>query len=113
MCGASARSVAFYRVFHRVEPVDGSRIAAKVRRGFLLHAGQDVLVGRHREPGCRVSEAFAHDLDRDAGFEEQGGVGVAEVVEPDAGSAERATSFLNASETTCGWMGVPSSWQNT
>ena len=46
--------------------------------GFLLHAGEDVLVGRHREGGCRVAESFADDLDGNAGFEKQRGVGVAE-----------------------------------
>lgn len=50
-----------------------------------MHAGQDVLVGGHGEGGGGVSEAFGDDLDGDAGFEEQGGVGVAEVVQSDAG----------------------------
>jgi len=63
--------------FHRVEPVDGSKIAAKVRAASCC-IGEDVLVGRHREGGCRVAESFADDLDGNAGFEKQRGVGVAE-----------------------------------
>ena len=41
------------------------------------------MVGGHGESGGGVPEAFGDDLDRCAGLEEQGGVGVAEVVEPD------------------------------
>ena len=52
--------------------------------GFVLHAGDDVLVGGHGESGGGVAESFGDDVDGDAGFEEQGGVGVAEVVEPDS-----------------------------
>lgn len=61
-------------------------VAEKLREGecgFVLHAGDDVLVGGHRESGGGVPEAFGDDLDRHAGLEEQGGVGVAEVVEPE------------------------------
>jgi hypothetical protein len=48
--------------------------------GFVLHAGDDVLVGGHGEPGGGVPEPFGDDLDQHASLEEQGGVGVAEVV---------------------------------
>jgi hypothetical protein len=46
----------------------------------MLHAGDDVLVSGHRETGSRVPEPFGHDLHRNPGLEQQGGVGVAEVV---------------------------------
>ena len=48
--------------------------------GVGLHAGQHVLVGVDRESRGGVPEAFADDLDRDAGLDEQRAVGVAEVV---------------------------------
>ncbi len=40
--------------------------------------------------GVSVAEAFADDLDRDAGHDQQRGVGVAEVVEPDPRQRRRA-----------------------
>jgi len=54
-------------------------------RGVVLHAGQDVLVGHHRERRIGVTEPFGHDLDRHSVPQQQGGVGVSEVVEPDRG----------------------------
>jgi len=51
--------------------------------GVGSRAGQDVLVGGHGEAVVGVTEAFGDDLDGDAGGDEQGGVGVAQVVEPD------------------------------
>ena len=62
--------------------------------GFLLYARKDVLVGGHGEGGCCVPEPFADDFDGDAGFEEQRGVRVAEVVEPDAGERGAADELL-------------------
>jgi len=47
-----------------------------------------VLVGGHRERGVGVSEPFGDDLDQLAVFDQQGGVGVAEIVEPDLGEFE-------------------------
>ena len=47
---------------------------------FVLHAGKHVLVDGHGERRCRVAEAFADDLERDAVLEHQGGVRVAQVV---------------------------------
>jgi hypothetical protein len=58
--------------------------------GGGLHAGQDVLVGLDGEGRAGVTEPFADDLDRYAGGDEQGAVGVAQVVQaddPDAGSS--------------------------
>jgi len=46
------------------------------------HAWQQVLIGVHRERRVGVTEAFGHDLDRGAVGDEQRGVGVAQVVEP-------------------------------
>src|SRR4051812_21647723 len=80
---ASPRPGGFYRVFYRVEA--GRRDDRRERaRRFGLHARQHMLIRRHREPRRRVSEALADDLDRYAGLEEQRGVGVAEVVKPEA-----------------------------
>ena len=54
--------------------------------GVGLHAGEDVLVDGHGEGGAGVAEAFADDLHGDVGLEQDRGVGVAEVVEPDPGA---------------------------
>ncbi len=51
--------------------------------GGGAHAGHHVLVGGHREAGVCVAESFGHDLDRCARSGDQGGVGVAQVVESD------------------------------
>lgn len=48
-----------------------------------LHPGKDVLVHAHGEGGARVAEAFAHDLHRDAGLQQDRGMSVSEIVEPD------------------------------
>ena len=48
-----------------------------------LHAGQDVLVGLHREGDVGVPEPLADDLYRDAVLDEQAAVGVAEIMEAD------------------------------
>lgn len=37
--------------------------------GFVLHAGDDVLVGGHREAEGGVPEPFGNDFHRDPGFE--------------------------------------------
>lgn len=60
-----------------------ARIWAEGVRGVVLHAGKDVLVGHHRDRRVGVTEPFGHDLDGHAVSQQQGGVGVAEVVEPD------------------------------
>jgi DNA-binding transcriptional ArsR family regulator len=54
--------------------------------GFGLPAGRDVLGHVEGEAGAGVAEALA-DLHGDVGLEQQGGVGVAQVVEADAGEA--------------------------
>ncbi len=59
-----------------------------------MHAGQDVLVGRHRERRGRVAEAFGHDLDGHAGLEQQRGVRMSEVVKPDLGQSRGADLAL-------------------
>jgi hypothetical protein len=65
----------FYRrLEERADGVDGAG----------LHAGEHVLVGLDGEGRGRVAEAFADDLDRDTGVDEQGRLGVAEVVQADA-----------------------------
>jgi hypothetical protein len=48
------------------------------------HAGQQVLVGVHRERRVRVAETLAHHLDRHADGDEQRRVRVAQIVEADA-----------------------------
>ncbi len=53
-------------------------------RSFGVHARQHVLVGGHREAGCRVSEPFADDFDGYARYEEQRCVRVAEIMQSDA-----------------------------
>ena len=53
------------------------------RGGVGLHAGQDVLVGGDRERRGGMAEPFTDHFEWNTGFEEQGGVGVAEVVESD------------------------------
>ena len=50
---------------------------------FGAHAGEQVLVGVNRERRVRVAESLGHDFHGDAGGDEQAGVGVAQVVEPD------------------------------
>ena len=54
-------------------------------RGVGAHAREEVLVGGHGEPRVGMTEALAHNLDRSTGGDEQAGVGVAKVVESDAG----------------------------
>jgi len=56
--------------------------------GIRAHTGEDVLAGGHGEAGVGVAEALGDDLDGDAGGDEQGGVSVAQVVEPDRGHGE-------------------------
>jgi len=50
--------------------------------GFGAHARKQVLVGVDRERRVRVAESLGHDFDGDAGGDEQAGMGVAQVVEP-------------------------------
>ena len=52
---------------------------------FHLHARNDMGVDVHREGDRGVTEAFRDDLGQDAGIEQPRGMGVAEVVEADAG----------------------------
>ena len=72
-----------------------------------MHAGQDVLVGRHGEARVGVAEPFADDLDRHPLLEQQGGVGVAEVVEAQAGESAAATIRLNVWLNRSGCTGAP------
>lgn len=53
------------------------------RGGLGLHAGQDPAVDVEREARGGVAEALADDLDRHAGFQQQGRMGVADVVQAD------------------------------
>ena len=48
-----------------------------------LHAGEDVLVGLHRERDVGVTEAFADDFHGHAFSDEQTPVGVVQIVEAD------------------------------
>ena len=64
------------------------RRAANRLAALGSHAGQDVLVGGHGEAGVGVTEAFGDDLDRDAGADEEGGVGVSQVMEPNTRHVE-------------------------
>lgn len=52
---------------------------------FGLHSGNDVLVGGHCETWGGVTEAFADHFDRHACLEEQRGMRVTEIMEPDLG----------------------------
>src|SRR3712207_7541323 len=45
---------------------------AEAAGGVGAHPGEHVLVGRHGEAGVGVAEPLGHDLDRDAGGDEQG-----------------------------------------
>ncbi|MFT7650123.1 MAG: hypothetical protein ACI8Y4_004888 [Candidatus Poriferisodalaceae bacterium] len=72
--------------------------------GVGAHVREYVLVGGHGEAGVGVAGAFGHDLDGDARGDEQGCVGVAEVVEPDAGHGE---SGEVAGEELADRFGVP------
>lgn len=60
---------------------------------FLLHVRRDVLVQVGGDRGGAVAEALTHDLDRDAGFEQERGGGVAGVVRP-VGAGKPSTVFL-------------------
>jgi len=55
--------------------------------GGLVHAGDDVAVDLEREGRGGVSEALADDLGWDTGFQGGAGVGMPDVVQPDAGEA--------------------------
>ena len=55
--------------------------------GFGLHPGEDVLVGVDGEGGVRVTETLRDHLDRDSGFDQQGPVGVPDVVKSDFGNS--------------------------
>jgi hypothetical protein len=81
--------------------------------GLVLHAGDDVLVGGHRESWGGVAEPFGDDFDGDACFEEQGGVGVAEVVEPDSGWPGSGDELLERVREKVWGVGVPSGRLNT
>ena len=61
---------------------------------ILLHPGYHVLVSSHCEPGGGVPEALADDLDGHAGLEQQGGMGVPKVVDPDALESRAADELL-------------------
>jgi len=56
---------------------------AECRSGFGLHAGHDVLIDGHREGDAAVTEPFADDLGVNVLLEENCGVSVAKVVQPD------------------------------
>ena len=58
---------------------------AECRGSVGLHPGKDVLVDLHREGHAGVAEAFTDHLDRHAGLEQEGCVGMPHVVEPDPG----------------------------
>lgn len=51
------------------------------------HAGQEVLVGLHREGDVGVAEPFADHLDVDPVLDEQAPMRVAQIMEPDGGDA--------------------------
>ena len=55
-----------------------------------------MLIGGHGEAGMGVAEAFAHDLGRCAGGDEQAGVGVAKVVDRVRGSPVGARCRSNS-----------------
>jgi hypothetical protein len=78
-----------------------------------LHAGQDVLVGVDGEHRCRVAEAFAHNLDGDAGSDQQRAVRVAQVVQADYADAGSAGDALEALRDRMGWMSSPCASVNT
>lgn len=48
-----------------------------------LHPGEEVLIHRQGERRIRVPEAFADDLQRDPLFEQDRGVRMAQIVQPD------------------------------
>ena len=60
----------------RVSGEDGGEGPCRV----VLHAGQDVLVGRHGERRVGVPESFGDDLDRHPIAQQQAGVGMPEIV---------------------------------
>ena len=67
------------------------------------------MVGGHGEAGVGMTEAFAHDLDRNTGGDEQAGVGVAKVVESDPGETgagevpvEQLADRLGVHRPACG-----------
>lgn len=62
--------------------------------GVGLHAWKDVLVHLHRERHAGVAEPFADDLDRNTGLEEESGVGVTQVVQPDPAQAHLGDESL-------------------
>ena len=67
--------------FVAVGPVDVYRLSS-IEFGEAAccggaHAGEEVLVGVHGEAWVGVAESFGDDLDRDAGGDEERGVGVA------------------------------------
>ncbi len=55
-----------------------------------------MLVGVHGERGVGVAEPLAYDLDRFAIGDEQRGVRVTQVVEPDPRQADRVTRRANS-----------------
>lgn len=58
-----------------------------MRGSVGLHAGEDMLVGVDGERRVPVTEPLQRDLDGYLGFDEQGGVGVSDVVESDPGDS--------------------------
>ena len=91
----------FSRVFNRLERPErvaggtlGATSASKAWAASRLHAGEDVLVGLDGEGDVGVTEPFADHLHRDEVLDEQGAVGVAEVVQSDHGDAGAADDPL-------------------
>jgi hypothetical protein len=58
-----------------------------------------------------VAQAFTDDLQIDAGVQQDGGVGMADVVQPYAGSSARSTRRLWRRVMVSGCSGLPSGWQ--
>lgn len=66
----------------------------------------------HSEGDRRVPQPLRDDLRVDPGLEGSDRVGVAEVVEADAGQTRRLASVANRSANHSGWIGEPSSRVN-
>ena len=82
-------------------------------RGLGLHPWQYMRVLLQGEARRMEPEPLGDHLDRNTGRDDNRGMGMPQIVEPDPGSRASSDNRTNVSLITCGLNGVPSSRLNT
>jgi hypothetical protein len=72
-------------IVNRLSPWRGGEERVELLGRRLLEAGQDVRVRIQRDAHTGVPDSIQYNLGVDAGAEHQGGVGMAKVMDPEAG----------------------------